>query len=59
MDFKMNDYNQYLMKFEYEQNFKDYDFYVSKSNEHVYNLLESWPKWEKDFLNISGEKIFW
>tara|TARA_Y100000389_G_C17389478_1_gene479018 strand:+ start:238 stop:912 length:675 start_codon:yes stop_codon:yes gene_type:complete len=57
MDFKMNDYNQYLMKFEYEQNFKDYDFYVSKSNEHVYNLLESWPKWEKNFLNISGEKF--
>ncbi len=53
----MNDYNQYLMKFEYEQNFKDYDFYVSKSNEHVYNLLESWPKWEKNFLNISGEKF--
>ena len=50
----MSDLNQQIIKFNYEQNFKDDDFYVSKSNEHVFGLLMSWPKWEKNFLNISG-----
>ena len=38
------------------QNFKDDDFYVSKSNKHIFHL-NHWPKWEKNFLNISGEKF--
>ena len=50
------DLNQLILKFDYEQNFKDQDFYVSKSNEHVFLLLNKWPKWEKNFLNISGDK---
>ena len=33
------------------------DFFVSKSNEHIFKLLNNWPKWEKNFLNISGEKL--
>ena len=53
----MNDLNQLIIKFDYEQNFKDDDFYVSKSNKHVFSLLNKWPKWEKNFLNISGEKF--
>ncbi|MDA9653351.1 DnaA/Hda family protein [Candidatus Pelagibacter sp.] len=53
----MNDLNQLIIKFDYEQNFKDDDFYVSKSNEHVFSLLNKWPKWEKNFFNISGEKF--
>ena len=53
----MKDLNQYLMEFDYEKNFKYQDFFVSKSNEHVFNILESWPKWEKNFLNINGEKF--
>tara|TARA_Y100001970_G_C14099951_1_gene784909 strand:+ start:443 stop:1108 length:666 start_codon:yes stop_codon:yes gene_type:complete len=53
----MKDYNQQILRFNYEQNFKDEDFYVSKSNEHIFNLLNKWPKWEKNFLNISGEKF--
>ena len=57
MDTEMRDYNQYLMKFDHEQNFRHDDFYVSKSNEHAFNILESWPKWEKNFLNISGDKF--
>ena len=52
----MNNLNQLIIKFDYEQNFKDDDFYVSNSNEHVYSLLDKWPKWEKNFINISGEK---
>ena len=55
MDFKMKDLNQEIIKFDYEPNFKDDDFYISKSNEHIFNFLEKWPKWSKNFLNISGE----
>ena len=53
----MNNFNQLILKFDYEPNFKDDDFYVSKSNEHIFYLLNQWPKWEKNFLNISGEKF--
>ena len=52
----MKDLNQLIIKFNYEQNFKDDDFYVSKSNQHIFSTLNKWPKWEKNFLNISGEK---
>ena len=53
----MTNYNQKIIKFDYDQNFKNDDFYVSKSNKHIYDLLDKWPKWEKNFLNISGEKF--
>ena len=53
----MRDLNQQIIKFNHEQNFKDDDFYVSKSNKHVFSLINKWPKWEKNFLNISGEKF--
>ena len=53
----MRDLNQQILKFNYEQNFKEDDFYVSKSNIHIFELLNKWPKWEKNFLNISGEKF--
>ena len=55
MGFKVKDYNQQIIKFDYNQNFKYEDFYVSSSNAHIFNLLEKWPNWEKNFLNISGE----
>ena len=53
----MNDLNQLILNFDYDQNFKDQDFYVSKSNEHAFKLLNSWPKWEKKFVNLIGEKF--
>ena len=53
----MKEYNQEIIKFDYEKNFEDRDFYVSKSNEHIISLLNNWPRWEKNFLNISGEKF--
>ena len=53
----MNNLNQLILNFDYDQNFTDDDFYVSKSNKHVFDLLNEWPKWEKNFLNISGEKF--
>tara|TARA_Y100001970_G_C14113707_1_gene792368 strand:+ start:470 stop:1132 length:663 start_codon:yes stop_codon:yes gene_type:complete len=53
----MKSLNQQIIKFEYDQNFKDQDFYVSKSNEFSFLLMNSWPKWEKNFLNLIGEKF--
>ena len=53
----MNNLNQLILKFDYDQNFKDQDFYVSKSNQFAFKLLNSWPKWEKNFVNLIGEKF--
>jgi len=53
----MKSLNQLLLDFDYEQNFKDDDFYVGKSNYYSFELINKWPKWEKNFLNISGDKF--
>tara|TARA_B100000780_G_C21096257_1_gene442131 strand:+ start:754 stop:1416 length:663 start_codon:yes stop_codon:yes gene_type:complete len=52
----MKSLNQLLLDFDYKQNFRDDDFYVGKSNYHTFELINKWPKWEKNFLNIIGEK---
>ncbi len=58
MDLEMKqNLNQLILKFDYDQNFKDQDFYVSKSNKYSFKLLNSWPKWEKNFVNLIGEKF--
>ena len=53
----MRDLDQEIIRFNNEQNFKDDDFYVSKSNKHIFDLLNEWPRWEKNFLNISGKRL--
>ena len=53
----MKDLDQEIIKFDYNKNFNNNDFYVSKSNKHILTLLNKWPRWEKNFLNISGEKF--
>ena len=53
----MKNLNQLLLGFDYEQNFRDDDFYVGKSNFYSFEMIHKWPKWEKNFLNISGEKF--
>ena len=57
MDFKVKDLNQQIIKFNYDKSLKDEDFYVSKSNNHILKFLNNWPKWEKNFFNINGEKF--
>ena len=57
MDFKLKDLNQKIINFEYEKNFSYEDFFLSKSNQHVFNFLDNWPKWEKNFVNIIGKKF--
>ena len=49
--------NQQLLNFDHEQNFKYDDFFVSKSNKHIFDFLNKWPNWEKNLLNINGENF--
>ena len=53
----MKDLTQQIIKFDHEINYKDEDFFISKSNQHIFKFLNEWPKWEKNFLNIIGEKF--
>ena len=57
MGFKMRDANQQIMKFNKDKNFKSDDFHVTNSNRQVFQYINMWPKWEKNFLNISGDKF--
>ena len=53
----MRELDQTIIEFDYDKNFKSDNFYLSKSNKHVFDFLNMWPKWEKNFVNISGEKL--
>ena len=50
----MRDTDQQIIKFNHDKNMSKDDFFVSKSNKHIFDLLNSWPRWEKNFLNICG-----
>lgn len=52
----MKELDQDIIKFDYDKSFKDEDFYISKSNESALIMLNKWPRWEKKFLNIYGER---
>ena len=52
----MSNHEQQLINFNFDKNYKKEDFYVSKSNFFAFSLLDSWPNWEKNILNIHGEK---
>ena len=53
----MRHMDQKIIKFTHEKNLKDSDFFVSKSNKHIYNFLLGWPHWEKNLINICGENF--
>ena len=53
----MSDLNQLILSFDYEQNFKNLDFYVSKSNAHIFKLINNWSYQKEKFINIIGEKF--
>ena len=53
----MRDIDQTNFKFNFDKNYKQEDFFVSKSNKEIFELLNCWPKWERNCLNISGEKF--
>ena len=56
MENKIKDLRQQLFNFEFNKSFNSNDFFVSESNFYAYNLLLSWPNWEKKIINIYGEQ---
>ena len=52
----MKELDQLLLNFNFSNNYKKDDFFVSKSNFFAFNLIDTWPKWEKNIINICGEK---
>ena len=52
----MTELNQLLLNFNKKQNFSFKDFFVCESNFFAFKLLDSWPKWEKNIINIYGEQ---
>jgi len=53
----MRDTDQQIIKFDYKKNMSYEDFFISKSNKHILDFFNNWPRWEKNFLNICGEKF--
>ena len=53
----MRDTNQTIIRFDHDKNFRNEDFFLSKSNKHVLEFLNTWPRWERNFINIIGEKL--
>ena len=47
---------QLLLNFKFKKNYSKEDFFVSESNYFAFKLVDSWPKWEKNIINICGEK---
>ena len=56
MESEIKDLRQQLFDFKFNKSLKSNDFFISDSNFYAYNLLLSWPKWEKKILNIYGER---
>ena len=56
MESKIKDLRQQLFDFKFNRSLKSKDFFISDSNFYAYNLLLSWPKWEKKIINIFGER---
>ena len=52
----MKELDQLLLNFNFSKNYRKDDFFVSKSNFFAFNLIDTWPKWEKNIINICGEK---
>ena len=52
----MRELDQKLLDFGIAESFDENDYYVSKSNYFAKNIIESWPKWEKKIVNLTGDK---
>ena len=49
--------NQNIFNFAQNKSFNYEDYFVSKSNYFAYGIINKWPKWEKNILNIYGESF--
>jgi len=54
---QINNKKQILFDFKLNKSYLDQDYYLSSSNQDVYNLINSWPKWIKKTINLYGEKF--
>ncbi len=52
----MNIRNQQLLNFVFNKSYKRDDYFVSTSNYFAFKIIDTWPKWEKNIVNICGEK---
>ena len=52
----MSKQEQQLINFQFDRSYRSEDFFVSSSNYFAFTLLNKWPKWEKNIINIDGEK---
>ena len=46
--------SQLIFKFPFKTKYYKQDFYVSKNNFLAYTLIEDWPKWSSNWLNVFG-----
>ncbi len=53
----MSELDQKLLNFSFDKNYRSDDYYVSENNYFAFKLIDSWPKWEKNIVNICGEKF--
>ena len=52
----MRENKQLLLDFILNKSHSKEDFFVSECNFFAFNLLETWPRWEKNIVNLCGEK---
>ncbi len=52
----MKELDQKLLEFDINESFDENDFYVSKSNYYAKNIVDTWPKWEKKIVNLTGDR---
>ena len=48
--------DQLIFKFPFSKKYYKQDFFVSSNNFSAYKLIESWPNWPGNWLNIFGSK---
>ena len=53
----MNKNDQLILNFNINKSYLKEDYFVSESKLFSYTLVEYWPKWEKNIINICGEKF--
>jgi len=56
MEYKDYLMNQLVFKFPFKTKYYEQDFYVSSNNFPAYKLIESWPNWPGNWLNVFGAK---
>ena len=54
MEINNNLMSQLTLKFPFKTKYYEQDFYVSSNNFSVFKLIEDWPNWPSNWVNIHG-----